>query len=439
MPGAASSPGISSETAAAPEESIWERGDSIPWERDLLTLFVRNQIRVILALPLLAGLFTLVSLLWSPPINAGAWFVSASGCQLIQYFLCQQYLRNDKIRSGQTEWIGMLAASEFLIAACWSLPLFLFWNTGSDFQHVYLVATIMAVIAVRIMIAGNFMPVIIAGTGFMTFNVAIRCILEGDALYVALGAMAIGLEIFFIQVAVRLQEIARDMLIFKRQKERLIVELRREKERAEEARARAEESSRAKSQFLASMSHELRTPLNAIMGFSEILRHEMFGPHGVEAYKGYAGDIHSSGHHLLTLVNDLLDLSRIEAGRNDLNEEPVVLAASIREALRLVDMRLREKNISLALNVDEALPKLMADRRALHQIWLNLLSNAVKFTPGGGRIEIAAERTREDGLAVHVRDNGPGIPSHEIEMAMSPFSRGSYATRKAIDGSGLGL
>src|SRR5439155_17733360 len=176
------------------------------------------------------------------------------------------------------------------------------------------------------------------------------------------------------------QQIARDMLIFKRQKEQLIVELRREKERAEEARARAEESSQAKSQFLASMSHELRTPLNAIMGFSEILRHEMFGPHEVEAYKDYAGDIHSSGHHLLALVNDLLDLSRIESGRHDLQDEPVVVSASVKEALRVVEMRLSEKKITLVVDIAEALPKLMADRRALHQIWLNLLSNAVKFT-----------------------------------------------------------
>jgi len=319
-----------------PPASAWENSNWIPWERELLTLFVRNQIRVVLALP--------------------------------------------------------------LIAACWSLPLFLFWASGSDLQHIDLVAIATAIIA-----------------------------------------MVIGLEIFFVQVALRLQAAARDMLIFKAQKEQLIIELRREKERAEQARVNVEEASRAKSHFLATMSHELRTPLNAIMGFSDILRREMLGPHGVEAYKDYAGDIHSSGHYLLTLINDILDLSRIEAGRREFCEEPLALAASVRDAVRMIEAPLDEKRITLAIEIDGNFPKLMGDRRALHQIWLNLLSNALKFTPVGGRIEIAAEETPQNGVAVHVRDNGPGIPAHEIETAMAAFSRGSFATRQAIDGAGLGL
>jgi two-component system cell cycle sensor histidine kinase PleC len=251
--------------------------------------------------------------------------------------------------------------------------------------------------------------------------------------------MVIGLEIFFILVALRLQGAARNMLIFKAQKEQLIIELRREKECAEQARVNAEEASRAKSHFLAAMSHELRTPLNAIMGFSDILRREMLGPHGIEAYKDYADDIHSSGHYLLTLINDILDLSRIEAGRRELCEEPLALATSLRNAVRMIEAPLNEKSITLAIEIDGNFPKLMGDRRALHQIWLNLLSNALKFTPVDGRIEIAVEQTPRNGVAVHILDNGPGIPAHEVETAMIAYSRGSFATRQAIEGAGLGL
>src|SRR5690242_14494247 len=170
-------PTLSTSDASIPTQaastSAWERGGSIPWERDLLTLFVRNQIRVVLALPLLAVLYASVSLLWTTPLQSAAWLLTACGCQAIQYFLCKQYLDNADARGSQTDWVGMLTASEFLVAAAWSLPLFLFWDTGTHLQHLYLVATVMAVIAVRIMIAANFMPIIIAGTGFMTFNVAI--------------------------------------------------------------------------------------------------------------------------------------------------------------------------------------------------------------------------------------------------------------------------
>ena len=423
----------------AEELSLWESSDSVPWERDLLLLFVRNQMRVFMATPLLALIFALVGLIYTTPINAGAWLFSCVGCQLIQLYLCKTYLSADRKDFRMTEWIGMLAASEFLIGACWSLPLFIFWASTSPLQHMFLIASLMAVIAVRIMIAANFMPVIIAGTGFMTFNVAIRCILEGDPMSVALGAMSIALEIFFIQLAQRLQEISRDMLIFRAQKERLILELRVEKEKAEEARRKAEEANRAKSTFLATMSHELRTPLNAILGFSEILSHEMFGPHMVEAYKNYAHDIHSSGHYLLNLINDILDLSRIEAGRQEMQEEPVDLQKSVDEALHVVEMRAGQRRQSVFANLEPGLPKLLVDKRSLQQMWLNLLSNAVKFTPDGGKIEAKAWRGPAGSLCISVKDNGPGIPSRDMEAAMGAFTRGTYATNKAIDGAGLGL
>jgi two-component system cell cycle sensor histidine kinase PleC len=419
--------------------TAWERGDTIPWERELLTLFVRNQIRVFLALPIIAVITAAVSLMWVGWLDVTSWLVAAVGYQFIQLYLCKSYLKADKASIRIADWIGMLSASEFLNAACWSLPLFLFWDKTTDLQHLYLIATVMAVTAIRIMIAANFMPIIIAGTGFLTFNVAIRCMLAAEPLYISLGAMAIALEIFFIQIALRLQETARDMLIFRGQKEELIQQLINQKIEAENARAKAEDASKAKSQFLATMSHELRTPLNAIMGFSEILKREMFGPHNVEAYKTYAQDIHHSGNYLLNLVNDILDLSRIEAGRREFSEEPLCLADSIAQAIHLVEPRSQQKRQTVISHATQGLPKLLADDRALQQIWLNLLSNAIKFTPEDGLIDVRCARLDNGGLSVTVADNGPGIAASELEAVLSNFSRGSYARKKAIDGAGLGL
>ena len=434
------------ETLQYSARSEVEHNDSGAIERDLLSLFIANQMRVAPALPLLAALFALVSLAWVSWLHAAAWLIAACGCQVIQYRLFQEYQGRERKAHRHSEWLSMIAASEFLIGACWSLPLFLFWTAASDFQHIYIVATIMAIIALRIMIAANFLPIIIAGTGIMTFNVVVRCLLESDLLYFGLGTMAIGLQIFFILVARRLQETASDMLIYKAHNEQLIVKLRAECEHseqarreAEEARLRAEEANKAKSQFLATMSHELRTPLNAILGFSEVLSQEMFGKHGNEAYKFYADDIHKSGNYLLNLINDILDLSRIEAGRREHNDEPLSLAQSLQEALGFVDLRLKEKAITVINNIALTLPKIMADRRALQQIWLNLLSNAAKFTPHGGTITISAQRHDNGDLVVSVADNGPGIPDEELKLALGAFSRGSFAMKQAIEGAGLGL
>jgi len=409
------------------------------WQHQLLVMFLKNQIRVSPAMPVLAVLLMLTSLQWTSLLVAFGWFVAAICCLGIQFYLCQAYFKRERNRDEQRDWIGMLSASELLIGMCWCLPLFLFWNGATAMQHVYLIASIMAVIAVRLLIVNSFMPVLVAGTGVLTIGVALRCVYEAEPVYLALGGTIVALEAFFLLVARNLQETARDMLIFRAQKDSLIADLRREKAKAEEEKQRAEEANLAKSAFLATMSHELRTPLNAIMGFSEVIKREMFGPMTVPVYKNYADDIHHSGHYLLALINDILDLSRIEAGRREINDEPLSVLVAVEEVNHLLLLKAAEKNIEVAVKVPDNLPKLMADKRALNQVIINILSNAIKFTPAGGNIHISSGRTSEGGLFITFRDNGPGIPAHEIEAALSAFARGSFATKKAIDGAGLGL
>jgi len=419
--------------------SMWEDGKDNRAQRELLTLFVKNQMRVSLALPLLAVVFFATNLLWiSWPVALG-WLALIFGAQGVQLFICHSYQKSDPGQRPISDWIGALAASEFLYAVCWSLPLYLFWEPGNLAQHTITIATLMTVIAVRIMIANSYMPIIIAGTGLITFNIVIRCTMEADAYYTGLGATVFLAEIFFIQLSKRLQKTARDMLIFKAQREQLIAELEVAKAAADRGRHQAEVANLAKSRFLATMSHELRTPLNAIMGFSEILNSEMMGPHSVSAYKDYSGDIHNSGNYLLNLINDILDLSRIEAGKHRLEDTPVSPGTVVEDCSRLLRMKLKEKNQALQVDLPEHMPKLLADERALRQIWLNLLSNAHKFSAQNTTINTGVKILPNETLAIFVTDQGPGMSAEEIKNATGLFNRGEIAEKKAIEGTGLGL
>jgi two-component system, cell cycle sensor histidine kinase PleC len=202
-------------------------------------------------------------------------------------------------------------------------------------------------------------------------------------------------------------------------------------------KTRAEEASQAKSKFLANMSHELRTPLNAIIGFSEIMESGMFGPLGAEKYNEYCTDIRSSGQYLLDVINDVLDMAKIEAGRIQLDIENLALEPLLGDAVRVVTGRAEEKRLAIAAAVAPDL-RLDADRRALKQIALNLLSNAVKFTPDGGRVNIRG-KTVQDCILLAIADSGIGISPDALKRLGRPFEQVEGQLTKSHHGSGLGL
>ncbi|MDB5416669.1 MAG: hypothetical protein JWP50_88 [Phenylobacterium sp.] len=209
----------------------------------------------------------------------------------------------------------------------------------------------------------------------------------------------------------------------------------------EAEKLRAEGANRAKSEFLANMSHELRTPLNAINGFSEIMVGEMYGPLGDRRYRDYAHDILNSGQHLLALINDILDMSKIEAGKMNLRFDPISLEEVAEDAVRLVRNRAETAGLSLRLEFAE-LPEVEADYRAVKQVLLNLLSNAVKFTPRGGRIVIKAgvrDDPRGQRVRVTVQDSGIGISADDLERLARPFEQIENQHAKTQQGTGLGL
>jgi signal transduction histidine kinase len=215
--------------------------------------------------------------------------------------------------------------------------------------------------------------------------------------------------------------------------------LRMEQIRSERLLSRSEAANRAKNDFLAIMSHELRTPLNAIIGFSEIIANQMFGPVGQEKYADYAGDIRSSGTHLLSIINDILDISKAEAGKLSLEEEPIDPVDSLNRSMHMFRLRASEIGVDLTFRVRDDIPWIIADPRLFNQVAINLTSNALKFTPEGGSVRIEIGLDHQGNLALSVRDTGIGIKRDDIQRIFEPFVQVENAMSRTHQGTGLGL
>jgi two-component system, cell cycle sensor histidine kinase PleC len=235
----------------------------------------------------------------------------------------------------------------------------------------------------------------------------------------------------------RLMATIHDLSLARKAEAERVVEATELNQKYQAEKERAEAANQAKSEFLANMSHELRTPLNAVIGFSEIMQSGMFGPLGSDRYEEYAKDIHQSGNYLLGVINDILDMSKIEAGRYSLEIEKIDLCPLIQEAVRVVAVPAAEKDIDVITQIDDAI-SIHADRRAIKQILLNLLSNAVKFTGQPGRITVRAKHLGR-AVAITIEDTGCGIPKAALRKLGNPFEQVQNQFSKSHTGSGLGL
>jgi two-component system cell cycle sensor histidine kinase PleC len=336
-------------------------------------------------------------------------------------------------------WFFRFMLMHVATSTVWGLMPWLLWERGNDYNHLFLACAVIAVIASLVVSRGSNVRMYLASLVPISLMTSARFLTGDSTADLVIGAVApfIALQMWYTgrPLVVRMDEDSR----LRFQVEDLARELEETRDDALKKRFEAETANASKTAFLANMSHELRTPLNAILGFSEIIGQECFGPVGNSRYKEYAGDIHSSGAHLLSLINDLLDIAKIEAGRMDIAPNPLNAARVFDIALKLVGNKAREKKQVLHIEVDSAAPALYADERALKQILINLVSNAVKFTPDGGRIDVIASRGRDGDFLIMVKDNGPGIPREKLDKIFTPFSQVDNRYDRQAGGTGLGL
>lgn len=428
------------------------------YEHELMGIFARNELKAAVTMPVLAVIFSLASMFWAPKQQAFVWLILVIGSKALLLWQCGRFLAAPEKARDLRYWRTRFLIAEALAGISWAgfvtvgmdLSALLSWvfdipptvplsQTSVFTASVFIFATLIVVISVRMTFAATMPLVLLAGTIPMTVAFVVRLVAIGDPFLNALAAMGVGVHLYFLWLAQGLYSTSLERLKFRAQKDLLIAALEEEKAISDEARRRAEAANNSKSRFLANMSHELRTPLNAIMGFSEVMKAEVMGPLGAPVYKEYAGNIHDSGRHLLNLINEILDLSRIEAGRYQLSEERLRLADVVDDCHRLLKLRAEAKGLRIELDIAEDLPPVWADQRAMRQICLNLMSNALKFTPKGGTITVVVSAGPAGGQTLAIRDTGPGIPAEEIPKVLQPFGQGSLAQQTAEGGTGLGL
>jgi two-component system cell cycle sensor histidine kinase PleC len=415
-------------------------GTRASYDLELLDEYAASRVSGAIAIPALVLILATFASLWVMPLAAAIWgalVLLANGAVLL---FCRRFQRPERDKVSVARWTRRFIAAETVNGIAWSvLSLFTLLQPDGGNLRVAMFAMVLVGVAANAISTRALPGATLVSTLPATATVAINLLASGGTLNWSLAAVTVGGEILFLYLARQLHASDLDTVAHQAEKDALITELEEAREMSDEARRHAEQANIAKSQFLATMSHELRTPLNAIIGFSEVLKSELLGPIGLPQYKEYAADIHSSGQHLLTLINELLDLSRIEAGKYELNEEAVSLVEIAGDCRRMMEIRARSKGIELSFSFAENLPKLWGDERAIRQVVLNLLSNAIKFTPQSGKVLLLVARSGDGGQLLSVRDTGPGIPEEEIETVLSSFGQGSLAQKTAEQGAGLGL
>lgn len=408
-------------------------------ERSQLDYFVQNMSPTAYIVPTMIIFVAIVLSFWGGILAASIWAAIVISTYCV-FYTVSKYGRPEQVTDETfLRWRNRVVVTNTIGEITWVSATFLFWEAGDVFNNAFLLSILAAHLAMAIGHSSVYLPLMYGSILVPAVGLVAMPVSTGDPLLMAVGALAAVYTYFLIVIGKGINKTSVAMLALRDEKDALIQRLKTEKRVAEHERTRAEEANQTKSAFLASISHELRTPLNAIIGFSDVMRAETFGPVGHENYQQYADDIHNSGQHLLSLINDVLDLARIEAGRLDLNEEPVDLQAIAEDCRRMIALQASDRSVRIALDIPAQPPRILADVRAVRQLWLNLLSNAFKFTDTGGCVTLFAEVAPDGSIEFGVQDTGCGMDEDELARVQNAFTQGNAHSHTGERGTGLGL
>lgn len=423
-------------------DRLSERAGNPVYDRELIKLHISAVINTALIMPFAVLAASIAAFFMGAGPDIALWALVTLACYGGLAVIASRAARIETAKIDPATIKRAMLLGHFISGLGWVYFVWLECTSCQVDQFATLKAVaILLVMAVTAIISSSLLGALVATFALPVIAFALSFALAdtGQSVGIILACL-LATALFFLAYVVRHLHSSTVMLLsFRAEKDMLIAELETAKAMSDEARRRAEEANLAKSRFLATMSHELRTPLNAILGFSEVMASEILGPLQNQTYREYADDIHASGKHLLHLINEILDLSRIEAGRYHLSEEPVSIVDIVEESCHLMELKARNKDIRIVQQFESSLPRMFADERSLRQITLNLLSNAIKFAPSGSVIRVRVGWTAGGGQYISVKDNGPGIPEDELPLVLSAFGQGSIAIKSAEEGTGLGL
>lgn len=367
------------------------------------------------------------------PVRLWVWFAVLNAVFVMRASVLIAWSRVKPVGERRLRWRRYFYFGTLFVPLMWGLSGPLFMHQLDPLLQAFQLAIVVGIAGGLVGTISSHKPSILTSLPVMLLPMAGSFIMIGGNIYLILAALIVVYCLYIMNVGLELHRTIRDSLRLRFERSELIEQLRT-------ARDDAEQANEAKSSFLANMSHELRTPLNAILGFSEMIKLGMFGKKSEGRQAEYAGLIHESGTHLLDLINDILDLSKAEAGALELHEEKFRLRPLVENCIQLLAPAADKAGIEVVGPAKEAgNPALYADERKLRQILLNLLSNAMKFTPAGGAVTVSYDSSADVGINLTVADTGVGLTPDQLKKAMQPFVQVDESYSKTTQGTGLGL